>query len=156
MSEMSKFVISSDEFERFQKVALELAGVIFTSELAPHLIAVRQNMQLRFGAKLAEKVASLHCEDYHLLHALEPELSVFLKQGTRDRLQKELSLFLHSLLKGLRLHDVHSELLIQWISEFGSSSSPNLEKINSGDSVAADPHNNGTPDTSEKGVNGDA
>jgi len=37
-----------------------------------------------------------------------------------------------------------------------SSSSSVLADGDSGDSVAADPRNNGTPDTSEKGVNGDA
>lgn len=37
-----------------------------------------------------------------------------------------------------------------------SSSSSVLADGDSGDSVAADPRNNGTPDTFEKGVNGDA
>lgn len=37
-----------------------------------------------------------------------------------------------------------------------SSSSSVLADGDSGDSVAADPRNNGTPDTSDKGVNGDA
>lgn len=37
-----------------------------------------------------------------------------------------------------------------------SISSSILADGDSGDSVAADPRNNGTPDTSEKGVNGDA
>lgn len=37
-----------------------------------------------------------------------------------------------------------------------TSSSSVLADGDSGDSVAADPRNNGTPDTSEKGVNGDA
>ncbi|GAD09183.1 hypothetical protein GFGA_1d1180 [Gluconobacter frateurii NBRC 103465] len=37
-----------------------------------------------------------------------------------------------------------------------SSSSSVVADGDSGDSVAADPRNNGTPDTSEKGVNGDA
>lgn len=39
---------------------------------------------------------------------------------------------------------------------FGHGSSSVLADGDSGDSVAADPRNNGTPDTSEKGVNGDA
>ena len=40
--------------------------------------------------------------------------------------------------------------------DHSSISSSVLADGDSGDSVAADPRNNGTPDTSEKGVNGDA
>lgn len=149
--------VGPEEFERLQRATLELSGILLTAASVPHLIAVPQSMRLRFGELLAEKASSLRCVESRLLHVLAPELLELLSSETLGRLQKEISLSLQSLLLGLRPHDVRSEVLIQWMSQWSTSSSSSvLADGESGDSVAADPRNDGSADTSWKGVNGDA
>ncbi|MFT9381534.1 hypothetical protein [Gluconobacter sp. P5B12] len=87
----------------------------------------------------------------------ESGLHELLTIQSRHELQKSLMSLLLDRLQNLQAHDVRSELLQTWlIGPQTSNSSSVLADGDSGDSVAADPRNNGTPDTSEKGVNGDA
>ncbi|MFT8953762.1 MAG: hypothetical protein ABF979_16010 [Gluconobacter sp.] len=110
---------------------------------------------------VAAKVDAL-IPEYRLRGALEvffqeSGLHELLTTQSHHELQKSLMSLLLDRLQNLQAHDVRSELLQTWlIGSQTSSSSSVLADGDSGDSVAADPRNNGTPDTFEKGVDGDA
>ncbi|OUJ04958.1 hypothetical protein [Gluconobacter sp. DsW_058] len=149
--------LSGPEFDRLQSAAIEFHGVLITKDPVLCLTPVSQNMRSLLSAKLQREVersvSPCPLSGFHQT----PGLSESLKEGTVRDLQSKLSSALLSLLKDLRLGDVKTEVLASWLTEIETSSSSSvLADGDSGDSVAADPRNNGTPDTSEKGVNGDA
>ena len=149
--------VSRADFDRLQSAAIEFHGVLITEDPGLCLRTVSQNMRSLLSAKLCLEVerSAPPCplSRFHQT----PGLSAFLKEGTVRDLQSKLSSALLALLKDLRLGDVKTEVLASWLTEIETSNSSSVVADGeSGDSVVADPRNDATPYTSEKGVRDDA
>ena len=145
------------KLERLQRAAMRDFFALITPDQETYVRFVEENKLPLLSQRLEGRLQTA-LEDFEMAsRPLESELSKFLQTASVRLILECVSKALRSEAQCLRLPDVKTEVLVSWLAEIETSSSSSvLVDGDSGDSVAADPRNNGTPDTSEKGVNGDA
>ena len=117
----------NEKLSRACAIAFEASGFLITPEQVRHLLLVPCNKRERLTSRLAEELSSRREAFVQAMPPLESLLSEFLRPEACRSVKSDLSSLLLSRLKGIRLLDVKTEVLMSWLAEIETSDSSSVQ-----------------------------